>query len=733
MKKSMLKKVTAIAASVALSVSGITAFAASSGHNEGEYGTKYIYSKYFKFNSDSDIFKKKLANMEGFAAHISSNQSYSGTHSMYMDCCNTWWKQWFHTNYGCEIKSGAGVTEQSETVRYVNPKGKTFRFQCRIAGDFSHIIPNAGLCDTTGLKVKFSNMTCSKIEEKNGTTWRTYTWEGAWPGTGWMMGMSGTHACGSYIDDVVLEYKSGNSYKTIIEEDFEDAINVDLRTVNMAAANPIDDTAIRISWKNPELSELTKLEITDITNEENPESVLSLTNASTDLPENVNLTIGSNCYYDIEGLSEKTYKKYKIVTSTDRYSDIETVVEGRTLRSGENMTDYNYDENGFSFGGSWQANIGDNKYGSGVKTGKWYLDFNEKRSGAACFANNLSGAESRLEWSMQGTTFEAGKTYGFEWYAKTADEMPPASSSVFILTSGKTYAAAGGRIGDGEWTRYSYEWTPEETVRGTRIRLCFFSSYPTTVYADDLRLYEKDGGDIISAMYSEPGHALSNAGVDLSESGAFLTWDETTLDGKGVDGLGVNIYYTNENGTEIKLNSEPIQWTGKAGAVSNLFALEQLNRGIYTIKAVSEFGAEDKGTSYEQAEMNITEGTFKNVYAWTNGFSEIGYGTDLAIDIQTLEKGDIMGSVIVGNYMQNPLTVSLIGALYKDGRLLKTVINPANVAIGENKEIAVAFQVGSEEESNAEGYTMKMFLWNSAQGMIPINGEPDVINGPKGI
>mgnify|MGYP004504403401 CR=1 FL=1 len=717
MLRQKIKKAAAIFVSTAILASGMTALAASSGHSEGEYGTKYIYSRYFKFNNDSNIFGRKLGNPEGYAAHISTNQSYSGTHSLYMDCCNAWWKQHFHTDFGCELAKQDGITESGET-RYIDPRNKTFRFSCKITGDTTHIPPNAGLCDNTGIQVKFSDMKITE-EEKNGAVWRTYSWEGKWPGTnGWLMGIGGTHACGAYIDDIKLECLIGSKWVTYINESFEDAANVDTRTVNFAGVTPINDNTLRISWKNPPLSALKSVVVYDVTDEANPVSVLDSADA---LPETVSLAKNANCYFDITNLAEKTYKKYKIVTTTDTYADIETIIDGRTLRNGENITNYNYDKNGWSFGGSWYANVGDNPAGDGIKNGSWYLNFDQKRSGYASFACDILGGEARLQYAPN-KTYEAGKTYGIEWYAKAADGKATASATIFALTNGQTFATATGAVADGDWVRHSFEWTPTQTVTGHMVRVCFKSTYPTTIYVDDIRMYEKDGADFVPAIYTEAGHHIKNISMDFSNDFA-LTWDEENLDQNGVDGLGVNVYHIAADGKETKLNETPLAWTGAAG---RRFSLGSIQKGKYEIRAVSEFGNEVTCGEYTPEGVKISDKSFSSVYTWVDGFSNLGIGADLSMPIQKIEKGDIMGSMNIGNFSGEPFEAALIGALYKGGTLVKTVINPISLAAGQNTDAAVAFQVGTESETDASGYKMSMFLWNSAAGLVPLTN-PEIL------
>ena len=248
----MLKKIIAILSSTAILMSGAVTFAASTeGSPEYPYGTKYIKHPLLNFTSDNNIFDTKQSSPESVAAYVSDKLSYSGSKSLYMDICNKWWKQYFHQNY-CSMTEGNSNVNSGDQ-HYVNPNGKNVEFSMKLAGDFSHMPPNAGLMDTGGIKVKFSEMTV-KTEEVNGVTWRTYSWSGQWPGTGWILAIGGTHACGAYIDDLYI--KVGDT--VVINENFENAVNTDLKTVDSVTA-AADGENVKLSWENPYRANLTKL------------------------------------------------------------------------------------------------------------------------------------------------------------------------------------------------------------------------------------------------------------------------------------------------------------------------------------------------------------------------------------------------------------------------------------------------------------------------------------------
>ncbi len=693
------------------------------------YGNLWLNSKYFEFIGDSDFDEGKLLNPGEHAAHISDENSYSGDKALYMHCCNRWWKQYFHTDYGCKLSASNATTSPGAGTYYINPNGKTIDFSIKIGGDFSHTIPNAGLCDTSGLKVKFSEMTVSAIETIDGMEWRTYTWNGTWPGTGWILGMSGTHACMTYFDDIKLKVNN----TVVFEEDFETSVNTDISTIDYTNVSPVNDTTLRIGWVNPKLSNLTKLEIYDITDGSNTQLV-SLTAADTTVAPNVSFNAGKKCLYDVTGLVAETYKKYKIVIATAAFGEKEVIVDGRTMKESYNIVNNNYDDKGFSFGGSWVTQVGDGV--DGVQ-GEWKVDFDNVRTGQASFKIEHYGTEARLLYYFgSGRTLYAGTPYTFNAFVKTGDDMPAGKASLFLTTTGGgvVYATSLGTIKSGDWQKLTYTVTPTEDTLVTLLKFCFYTDYATDIYIDDIYM-GAEGDTFINAGLTEQGLEMDNAILNVVGGQKTLSWRYTLNDLNAKDTVGFNVYHVAKDGTETKLNDSMVKVLDEAQTTLS-YNIDNLLPGSYEIRTVTSLGFEGGAISIPVDDIGISEGTFKTVY-WNEGFNQYGENFDegMSYDADMLTSyGDTLGTITITNYSedyQNGLPVCLIGALYKDGALVNVVKNPiTTVAYGDIASLSVAFETTAI--SDLTGYEMKLFLWDSINGMKPIaEGSPASISGPE--
>lgn len=719
MKNNFLKRIGALTLCAAMSVSGITAFA-SDNSDCGEV----ISTKYFKFNNDCNVWEHALQNSENHIMRVSTEKSYSGNRSFHLISRDCWWKQHFHTSYGCELGDN-GTIHEGDTTRYVNPTSYQYRFSMKVTGDMTRFESDTRLTSAGGADLLMSDASVSKTtEEKDGNIWTTYSWEGSWTNGGWLLGLGGTYAADVYIDDIKLEYKTDAGWSTIINEDFEDSVNVPVNNINSAKAVAINDSTLRISWKNPPLSSLTKLQIIDVTDEANPTTVY----AEGEGTETAVASAGKNAvrYYDVTGLSAGTFKKYKIVAATNGFADAETIVSGRTHKSGVKITDYNYDKNGFSFGGSWQVMYGDSPEGY-AQNSEWYVSFDEKRSGASSFACDLSGNKDARVFFWLNRTLTAGKTYAVEFYAKTAKNGVPASTAIFAEGVG---SAGYWKINNDEWTLYNAKFTPTADTTLSALRIAVNAGYnPTTVYIDDIRVYEEGGEEILGTVLTEAGHQLKNLNVTSGDNGAKMSWTETTIDNNGVNGLGVNLYHTSPSGVVTKLNTTPIAWTTASGDTACEYALDQVDAGTYSVKAVSCYGIEGDEITYTVKDIDVTEVEFNKVEYWSNGFDKFCDGADIYNEATKLEKGDITGWLTVVNNKNAATPVSLIGALYKGSKLVDVLENKAEVAAGESQWLGVAFKVGEDDETDVSDYTMKLFVWDSLEGLTPLNGAAYELSG----
>lgn len=695
------------------------------------YGTLYLNHPYFKFESDSALETEKLGNPGTFAAHISEVKSYSGSKALYLDCENRWWRQHFHTSHGCELDETNSNVSTGTGTYYVNPNNQNIQFSMKLAGDFTNIVKYAGLNDVGGTSVTtvlFEDMEYSS-ETIDGVEWRTYTYNATWPGDGYLLNVGGTYASGAYIDDFYL--KVGNV--VVIDEDFETSVNSDISTIEGVNITPINDTTLRIGWVNPYLSDITKLEIYDITNGAS-NSVLSLTGADSTKAPNAVFTKRTACWYDITGLAAQTYKKYKIVFATADFGEKEIIVDGRTMKAENNIVANKYDENGFAFGGSWIANIGDSTDGGNGNQGSWTVDFDQKRSGNASFKINHYGYTSRLEWGMGTKTLLKDTPYIFEAYVKVGDKMPVGNARLYIVngSSVKYATVLTKKITDGDWQKLTYTVTPTEDTDVTMLRLGFFAENPTEIYVDDIKFYTSTE-TIIDSIYSDAGLAISEPTVNVNGTQKAVSWRHTVLY-NAVSDMGFNVYYIDEEGTETKLNQSIIELVDEI-TTTNLYVIDTLLPGTYEIRMVSALGIEAGAISTVVEDIMISDGVFKTVY-WNEGFNQYGenYDDGISFGIDELNNyGDTLGTITVTNYSTeytDGLPVCLFGALYKDGSLVSVVKNPiTTAAYGDITSLSVAFE--TTQISDLTGYEMKLFLWDTATGMKPlIDGATPVISGP---
>jgi len=699
------------------------------------YETIALRNKYFKFDTASSLANNKVSDSENFAVHVSDVNSYSGSKSMYIDCNNVWWKQFFHTNFGCELTKENSNVDGGNGVYYVNPINNTIDFSMKLAGDFEKITANAGLLDDTNQMVKFGDMDYTS-ETIDGVEWRTYTYNDTWSGTGWLFGIGGTYATGAYIDDIYLKVNS----VVVMNEDFESTVNVDISKISNANVTPIDDTTLRLGWTNPYYSPITKLEIYDITDGTEKE-LISLSAVDTQNAPNVVFDKRGNCYYDITGLEAQSYKKYKIVTATAQWGESEALVEGRTMKAENNITVTAFDENGFPFGGSWRGNIGDSATGDGGTLGKWSIEFDEKKSGNASYKFDYYNKSGRLQWSYDvnnGMILSAGETYTFEVYAKVAEGMSAAKASVWLISNGvaKYAKELSTNITDDDWQKLTYAFTPTEDTAITTIRLGLFGDYPTTILVDDVKLSSSSDKELVKPFYTDSALVISEPEIVIKDGATSIEWKQLILNSDTVGEMGCNVYYIDEDGTETKLNDTPVTVLDEI-STNNSYVINEFLPGTYEVRTVSSLGVEGEVIRTVVEDVSVSEGTFKGVLFWNEGFNEYGedYDYEYSYDINTMSKNaDTLGTINVANFSdeyKNGLPVCLIGALYKEGTLVNIVKNPVeSVPYGEVKNLSVAFETTSIQDLT--GYKMKLFVWNTAEGMIPLmSGSVPAISGPE--
>lgn len=104
---------------------------------------------------------------------------------------------------------------------------------------------------------------------------------------------------------------------------------------------------------------------------------------------------------------------------------------------------------------------------------------------------------------------------------------------------------------------------------------------------------------------------------------------------------------------------------------------------------------------------------------------------DIIDTVDSLEEGEILGSVYIQNYSENNLDLTLVAALYEDGKLI-------DISFVEREDISILVnpfddtQIGSSvkvpEMDPEKDYQMKLMLWDSIDGLKPMLDTPYTLN-----
>ena len=531
---------------------------------------------------------------------------------------------------------------------------------------------------------KFSDMT---YQSGGKTGWRVYTktfdYEGSDDNYVLFRFYGGTPSAA--IDNVSLTLngkdlvKDGGFEETEVEEEPEIYDPAPYRVKNMMASSK--DKGLVLNWINPDLDELLKIELYNITDGEEF------------VTDELDVTPGKAVYYYKENLSNGEKQQFKLVFSFSGGRKIVYYMGGMASPTTNEVV------------GAWNFNRW-NTGAAGYCPGEIVIDTKNAKSGNASLKMraNIDTTVSSLKeniflYAYNKIPMTAGKKYRVSYWIKGEKiKNQPDIHMGWVPFDGQKISWPD-FIGDYDWTYQEYDYTYEKADT-----LCFiYSGICGGWWIDDIKVYEldesnspigdnliKDGDfeDLVSTESAE----LSNVKVKAETGKLEFEWKAPANNYNGI-----NVY---------EYVSDGFEYRGHIVKGIEKFSADNLKNGTeYTFKLVpvNERGVAGEGTL-------VTETTILPEY-------EIGEPV-LRKDGEAIEKLSGAGKYsilqpIKNNLVEGGLVLEQFVAVYNSKNVLMKLYStqdniPKSAPGAKAKNIVTEFEI-------AEGDTAEFFVFDSRE------------------
>lgn len=473
---------------------------------------------------------------------------------------------------------------------------------------------------------------------------------------------------GIWIDDIRIgKYDAGtDTFTTLIEETFEPNLS-DMEPINLFMAPGAGVKSV--SWINPNVQTIKQIRMYSVT--ESGETLLG---------DDYDTTGGLRQHYELDSsvICVKAVFEFEDGSSISMYAS----VDNGTLW-GDSIPEWNFGLN----------QQGDFKYNPATFVVDTENNAGEDGTASAKFVSNHTSNVAKTFVTAMNKGFEmtAGKTYAISFWVKADSNADNLQSTVSWsgMYDGYSSATIEGTSGSYDWKKLSFKYTSPDSAKK---HIGFTIPYATKgFWIDNIEAYVLDesgnpvgenlivNGDV--SDYDIPSGApdkLTAVGGDRSIS---VSW----VNGEGYKSLWL---YEQKGGEWFYRGSIP-----NTLREINLTGLEREKEYTYKLVPVTAYGVGGE-------EQIFTVRTLSLDYELTEPVIEGG----------TLKTGANTVKVTAkNNKLDEPLSVELMAAVYKDGVLQKVTSNKVSLAktapSEQPTEISTDFEIGSDGE-----YSVRVFV-----------------------
>ena len=461
-------------------------------------------------------------------------------------------------------------------------------------------------------------------------------------------------------------------------------VGTNIAPTNLAAVGR--DKTGSVSWKNPDRSDIAKIEVYD----ENGEKIGT---SEGDSPAFAT-TAGAAQSITFKAANGKKYIFKLVITYTNG-----EVYEGECISNtlgDAGVTHYGIPKGVQGIYG-WSEGV------AGVPYAKMSITYEEAHSGLrslkiARTQSAVRDTYQRIGPDVPANTFVTGKQYKWTYWIKTIDQ-----GFYSACVNDRWGGSLGGETpGTRGWTKFEKTFTYDGRLP------CFETDAPGIIYLDDVSIVEIDeDGNTIGGNLLVNGSLEEAFGVTVDEiknASAVSKNGTTTITYDAVPNSAYVLISREYNGNvnpykivRVSENSISFPTTGDAR-----YVLNAVNGNGYPSQPVS-ISVEVQNDKVEYSDFKIFD---PNGDETSDGLGDSGLYT-VKVNVKN-------------NEAEGGIKTMLVAAIYDgDGNLLETGCNPITVAQGEEKELSASVTLPEDVITNS--YTIKAFLWEDESGLKPID------------